>query len=249
VIAKAGGSGFWPTASNPEAVAALKLTLLLSLAVAVINAVTGTAIAWVLVRDRFRGRALVNAVIDLPFALPTNVAGLTLLALYGPNGATGIDIAFTRWAVLFALLFVTLPFVVRTVQPVLLELDTDMEEAAISLGASRFGVFRRIVLPNLLPAILSGVALAFARAVGEFGAVILISGNLPFKTEVSAVYIFGRIQSGDTHGAAVLSVILLAISFGILLTIGGFRRWATRFDREQSEARSFRISIARGQEG
>ena len=215
---------------------------------AVINAVTGTAIAWVLVRDQFRGKALVNAVIDLPFALPTIVAGLTLLALYGPHGGTGINIAFTRWAVLLSLLFVTLPFVVRTVQPVLLELDTDMEEAAVSLGASRFGVFRRIVFANLLPAILSGVALAFARAVGEFGAVVLISGNLPFKTEVSSVYIFGRIQSGDTHGAAVLSVILLAISFGILLAIGGFRRWATRHDREQAETLSFRLSAARGQE-
>jgi sulfate transport system permease protein len=247
VIAEAGGSGFWPPASTWAAVAALKLTLLLSLAVAAINAVTGTAIAWVLVRDRFPGHAFVNAVIDLPFALPTIVAGLTLLALYGPNGGTGIDIAFTRWAVLLALLFVTLPFVVRTVQPVLLELDTEMEEAAISLGASRLGVFRRIVLPNLLPAILSGVALAFARAVGEFGAVVLISGNLPFRTEVSSVYIFGRIQSGDTHGAAVLSVLLLAISFGVLLAIGGFRRFATRFDRELSE-RTFRLPIARGQE-
>ena len=213
-----------------------------------INAVTGTAIAWVLVRDQFRGKALVNAVIDLPFALPTIVGGLTLLALYGPASPLHITIAFTRTAIVLALMFETLPFVVRTVQPVLLELDTDMEEAAVSLGASRFGVFRRIVFPNLLPAILSGVALAFARAVGEFGAVVLISGNLPFKTEVSSVYIFGRIQSGDTHGAAVLSVILLAISFGILLAIGGFRRWATRHDREQAETLSFRLSAARGQE-
>jgi sulfate transport system permease protein len=245
VIARAGGSGFWPTASNPEAVAALELTLAVSAAVAVLNAATGTLIAWVLVRDRFRGRALVNAVIDLPFALPTIVAGLTLLALYGPAGGTGIDIAYTRWAVLFALLFVTLPFVVRTVQPVLLELDAEMEEAAVSLGASRLGVFRRIVVPNLLPAILSGVALAFARAVGEFGSVVLISGNLPFRTEVSSVYIFGRIQSGDTHGAAVLSVLLLAISFGVLLAIGAVRRFATRFDRGQAESRFFR---PRGQE-
>src|SRR4029077_2973683 len=197
-----------------------------------VNAVVGTATAWVLVRDDFRGKAVVNAVIDLPFALPTIVAGLTLLALYGPHGAAGINIAYTRAGVMLALLFVTLPFVVRTVQPVLLELDADMEEAAASLGASKTAIFRRIVFPNLLPAILSGVALAFARAVGEFGAVVLISGNLPFKTEVASVYIFRRIQSGDTHGAAVLSVILLAISFGILLTIGGFRRWATRFDRE-----------------
>ena len=237
VIARATGNGFWPTASNTEAVAALKLTLGLSVAVCLVNAVTGTAIAWVLVRDSFPGKNLVNAVIDLPFALPTIVAGLTLLALYGPNGGTGIDIAYTRWGVLVALLFVTLPFVVRTVQPVLLELDTDMEEAAASLGSSRFGIFRRIVFPNLLPAILSGVALAFARAVGEFGAVVLISGNLPFKTEVSSVYIFGRIQSGDTRGAAVLSVILLAISFAVLLSIGGIRRWATRHDRGEAAPR------------
>jgi len=240
VISEASGSGFWVTASNTEAVAALKLTLWLSLAVAAVNAVTGSAIAWVLVRDNFRGKPLVNAVIDLPFALPTIVAGLTLLALYGPRGGTGIDVAYTRAGVLLALLFVTLPFVVRTVQPVLIELDTEMEEAAASLGANRLAIFRRIVFPNLLPAILSGVALAFARAVGEFGAVVLISGNLPFKTEVSAVYIFGRIQSGDTHGAAVLSVILLAISFAVLLSIGGVRRWATRHDRETASRPTFR---------
>jgi sulfate transport system permease protein len=245
VIAKAGGGGFWQTASNSEAVAALKLTVGLSLGVAAVNAVAGTAIAWVLVRDRFRGQALVNAVIDLPFALPTIVAGLTLLALYGPRGGTGIDIAFTRTGVLLALLFVTIPFVVRTVQPVLRELDTEMEEAATSLGAGRLAVFRRIVFPNLLPAILSGVALAFARAMGEFGAVVLISGNLPFKTEVSAVYVFGRIQSGDTHGAAVLSVVLLAISFAVLLAIGGVRRWATKHDHETSE-RAFRVPLPRG---
>ena len=237
VISKASGSGFWPAASDAEAVAALKLTLGLALGVTVINAVAGTAIAWVLVRDRFHGQALVNAVIDLPFALPTIVAGLTLLALYGPRGGTGVNLAFTRAGVLLALLFVTLPFVVRTVQPVLLELDREMEQAAASLGANRLAVFRRIIFPNLLPAILSGVALAFARAVGEFGAVVLISGNLPFKTEVSSVYIFGRIQSGDTHGAAVLSIVLLAISFAVLLSIGVVRRWATRHDRPaESEA-------------
>jgi sulfate transport system permease protein len=142
-----------------------------------------------------------------------------------------VNVAYTRWGVLLALLFVTLPFVVRTVQPVLLELDRDMEEAAASLGASRFAIFNRIVFPNLLPAILSGVALAFARAIGEFGAVVLISGNLPFKTEVASVYVFPRLNSGDTTGAAALSVVLLAISLGVLLAIGGLRRWATRHDR------------------
>src|SRR3954449_1511240 len=214
----------WDAVTSSQAIAALKLTLVASLVVAAVNAVAGTAIAWTLVRDRFIGQSFVNALVDLPFALPTIVAGLTLLALYR-------DVAFTRWAVLLALLFVTLPFVVRTVQPVLLELDTEMEDAAASLGASRFATFRRVILPNILPAILSGVALAFARAIGEFGAVVLISGNLPFKTEVVSVYVFGRIESGDPGGAAAASVVILAISFGVLLLIGGLRRLATRHDR------------------
>ena len=225
-----GRHAFWSAVTAPQAVATLKLTLLLSLAVAAINAVTGTVIAWVLVRDRFLGKGLLNAVIDLPFALPTVVAGLTLLVLYGPNGPFGVDVAFTRTAILLALLFVTLPFVVRAVQPVLLELDREMEEAAASLGARPTAIFRRIVFPNLLPAILSGVALAFARSVGEYGSVVLISGNLPFKTEVSSVYIFKHIESNDATGAAAVSVVLLAISLGVLLAIGAFRRWRTRHD-------------------
>ena len=150
----------------------------------------GTLLAWVLVRDRFRGKGLVNALIDLPFALPTIVAGLTLLALYGPRSPIGVNVAFTQFAVLLALLFVTMPFVVRAVQPVLIEIDREMEQAALSLGASNGTVFRRIILPNLVPALLSGAALAFARAVGEFGSVILISGNIPFETQVSSVYAF-----------------------------------------------------------
>jgi sulfate transport system permease protein len=215
------------------------LTLALAGLVVVVNAIAGTALAWVLVRDKFPGQQAVNAVIDLPFALPTIVAGLTLLALYGPQGAAadplkrvGLDdgIAGTRIGLLVALLFVTLPFVVRTVQPVLLELDREMEEAAASLGAGRFAIFRRIVFPNLLPAILSGGALAFARAVGEFGAVVLISGNIPFKTEVASLYVFSR-YNGDEAGAAALSIELLLISLAVLLLIGGIRRWATRHDR------------------
>jgi sulfate transport system permease protein len=221
----------WDAITSSQATSALKLTVVASLVVAVINAVAGTAIAWTLVRDRFFGQGVVNALVDLPFALPTIVAGLTLLALYGPKSPAGVDVAFTRWAILLALLFVTLPFVVRTVQPVLLELDTEMEDAAASLGASRFATFRRVILPNILPAILSGVALAFARAVGEFGAVVLISGNLPFKTEVVSVYVFGRIESGDSGGAAAASIVILMLSFGVLLAIGGVRRWATRHDR------------------
>jgi sulfate transport system permease protein len=195
-----------------------------------INAVTGTLIAWVLVRDSFRGKAMVNSLIDLPFALPTIVAGLTLLALYGPKGPIGINVAYTRAAIVLALLFVTLPFVVRSVQPVLLELDRDMEEAAASLGASSLSIFRRIVLPNLMPAILSGVALAFARSIGEFGSVILISGNIPFKTEVASVHIFSQIESDDVTGAAAVSVLLLVISFVSLLAIDTFRKWGSKHE-------------------
>jgi sulfate transport system permease protein len=221
----------WDAVTTSQGVSALRLTLGLSLVVALVNAVAGTAIAWSLVRDRFVGQGLVNALVDLPFALPTIVAGLTLLALYGPKSPVGINAAFTRWGLLLALLFVTLPFVVRTVQPVLFELDREMEEAAASLGAGRLTTFRRIILPSILPAILSGVALAFARAVGEFGAVVLISGNLPFKTEVVSVYVFGRLESGDPGGAAAASVVILLISFGVLLAIGGLRRWVTKHDR------------------
>jgi len=222
--------GAWQAVSSPEAVAALKLTVLVSIAVALVQAVAGTAVAWTLVRDRFWGQGVVNAVIDLPFALPTIVTSLTLLALYGPRSPVGVHASFTRWAILLALLFVTLPFVVRTVQPVLVELDREMEDAAASLGASTFRIFRRVVLPNILPAILSGVALAFARAVGEFGSVVLISGNVPFKTEVASVYILGRIESGDSAGAAAVSVVLLGISLVVLLGIGAIRRRATRHD-------------------
>lgn len=226
----AGWGGFADAVREPAAASALKLTLVLSVAVSVVNAVMGTLIAWVLVRDRFVGQSAVNALVDLPFALPTIVAGLTLLALYGPQGPVGVDIAFSRTAIVVALLFVTLPFVIRTVQPVLLELDRDMEEAAASLGARPPAVFCRIVLPNLLPGVLSGVALAFARAVGEFGAVVLISGNLPFRTEVASVYIFGRIESGEPAAAAAVAVVLLVISLAALLGIGAARRYATRHD-------------------
>ncbi len=234
VVWKAGSGGrgsFWDAVSNEQAVSALKLTLAVSVVVALVNAVMGTVIAWILVRDRFRGQSAVNAVIDLPFALPTIVAGLTLLALYGPNSPVGVNVAYTRSALVLALLFVTLPFVIRTVQPVLLELDREPEEAAASLGARSLTIFHRIILPSLFPAILSGVALAFARAIGEFGAVVLISGNLPFKTEVASVYIFGRIETGDPQAAAAISSVLLTISLAALLGLGSLRRWATRHER------------------
>jgi sulfate transport system permease protein len=227
-----GGLGsFWQAITGAEAVSALELTLVLALAVAALDAVTGTLVAWVLVRDDFRGKALVNAAIDLPFALPTIVAGLTLLALCGPRSPVGVDVAYQRSGIVLALLFVTLPFVVRTVQPVLLELDLEAEEAAASLGAKPFQVFRCIVLPTVFPAILSGVALSFARAVGEFGSIVLISGNLPYRTEVASVFIFGRIESGDPRTAAAVSVLLLVVALTTLLGVGALRRRVTRHER------------------
>jgi sulfate transport system permease protein len=222
-----GAASFWDVVTSPGAIDSLKLSLGAAAVVSLINSVLGTITAWVLVRDRFRGQSIVNSIIDLPFALPTIVAGLTLIALYGPRSPVGIDVFGTRVAIGLALLFVTLPFVVRTVQPVLLELDREMEEAARSLGASEFTVFRRIVLPNILPGILSGVALAFARAVGEIGAVVLIAGNL----QVASVFIFTHIESGDRAGAASVAVVLLTISFAVLLVIGGVRRLATVHER------------------
>jgi sulfate transport system permease protein len=224
-------ASFWSVISEPEAVAALKLSLGTAVIVALVNAVLGTITAWVLVRDDFVGKSFVNALIDLPFALPTIVAGLTLLALYGPHSPVGITLTFTRTAIVLALLFVTLPFVVRTVQPVLLELDREAEEAARSLGASEARVFTSVILPNILPGILSGVALAFARAVGEIGALVLIAGNIPYKTEVASVFVFNHIQSGDESGAAAVAVVMLVISFALLLAIGGVRFLTTRHER------------------
>jgi sulfate transport system permease protein len=224
-----GGLGsFWDAVSGEQSVAALKLTVICSMIVVAINAVFGTIIAWVLVRDEFRGKAFVNALIDLPFALPTIVAGLTLLTLYGAESPVGLDVAFTRTAVVLALCFVTLPFVTRAVQPLLIELDREMEEAATSLGAGGLTVFRRIVLPNLMPGILAGVMLAFARALGEFGSLVLISGNIPFKTEVSSVFIRSQIESGNVSGAAAVSVVLLAISLLLLVAVSLLARWGSR---------------------
>jgi sulfate/thiosulfate transport system permease protein len=212
-----GGPGvFWRQVTNSEAVAAIKLTLIVSTIVVIVNAVFGTIIAWVLVRDEFPGKSVVNAMIDLPFALPTIVAGVVLLALYGKGSPLGIDVAFTRTAVGLALLFVTLPFVVRSVQPVLLELDTSMEEAAASLGAGPRTVLWRVLLPTLAPAIVSGVALSFARAIGEFGSLVLITGDLPFKTEAGSVYIFGQISNENLAGAAAVSVVLLLAALIVL---------------------------------
>ena len=223
VVSKAfdGGVGtFWSSATSSLALTALEVTIGVSLVVAGIGAVMGTLVAWVLVRDEFPGKRIVSSLIDLPFALPTIVAGLTLLALYGPSSPFGVHLAFTRAIVVVALLFVTLPFVVRSVQPVLIELDQEVEEAAASLGASNAVTLRRIVLPALRPAIVSGAALAFARSVGEIGTLVLIAG----KVQIASIVIYADIESDATQAAASLSVVLLAVSLVILVLLRRFGR-------------------------
>ena len=227
---KDGAQGFWQAISNPDAIAALKLTFGAAIVVVLINGVLGTITAWVLVRDDFRGKSVVNSVIDLPFALPTIVAGLTLLALYGPDSPVGIHVAFTRAAIVLALCFVTLPFVIRTVQPVLIELDVEMEEAARSLGAGQLTVFRRVVLPNILPGILSGSVLALARALGEIGSLVLIAGATVHDT-VASIYLFNLIQDGESSDAAAVAMVLLAAAFVLLLAVGVLRFYVTRHER------------------
>jgi sulfate transport system permease protein len=226
-----GWDGFLGSVTSPQAMAVLGLSFVGSLVVVAINAVVGTVIAWVLVRDDFRGKHAVNALIDLPFALPTIVAGLTLIALYGVRSPFGINVAYTRVAVVLALLFVTLPFVVRAVQPVLGELDREMEQAAAALGASNWTSFRLIVLPNLMPAILAGAGLGFARAIGEFGSVVLISGNIPFETEVAAVRIYSQVENDNVTAAAAIAVVLLAVSLTVLLAISVLERWSRKHDQ------------------
>jgi sulfate transport system permease protein len=225
-----GLDSFIRAVTSPQALAALQLTFLVSMAVVVVNAVMGTLIAWVLVRDDFPGKRVLNGLIDLPFALPTIVAGLTLLTLYGPRSPFGVNISYSLPAIVLALLFVTLPFVVRSVQPVLLELDRDMEEAAASLGASSPAIIRRIVLPNLVPAVLTGSALAFARCIGEFGSVVLISGNIPYRTEVASVYIIGQIEADQPGDAAAVSIVLLVASLALLTTFDVLRRRVSRHE-------------------
>jgi sulfate transport system permease protein len=225
-----GAHAFWQVVTSPEALDALELTFGAAFVVVLVNGVLGTVTAWVLVRDDFRGKSLVNAVIDLPFALPTIVAGLTLLALYGPRSPVGLHLAFTRAAIVLALCFVTLPFVVRTVQPVLIELDEEMEEAARSLGAGQLAVFRRIVLPNILPGILSGSVLALARALGEIGSIVVITNGLP-HTEVASIFIYNHVLDGYASQAAAVAMVLLGAAFVLLLAVGALRYLATRHER------------------
>ncbi|MEZ5209613.1 sulfate ABC transporter permease subunit CysT [Gordonia sp. (in: high G+C Gram-positive bacteria)] len=227
-----GWSGFWDAVTAPAALDTLRITVLLSVAVALINVVFGTVIAWVLVRDDFWGKGFVNALIDLPFALPTIVASLVLLSLYGPNSPIDVHLAATQPGVILALTFVTLPFVVRQVQPVLMELDRDVEEAAAVLGARNATIFVRIVLPALAPPILTGMGLAFTRAIGEFGSVVLIGGNIPGKTQVASQYIQQQIEVDEPVAASSVSVILLLIAFLVLLVL----RIAGRVQQRREEA-------------
>ena len=232
-----GLSALWADITLPQALFSLRLTIVTAFIMVLINIVTGTATAWVLVRYSFPGKQVMDALIDLPFAMPTIVAGIMLVALYGPRSVIGsflqghnIEVMFNTPGIILALLFVTFPFVVRAVQPVLIELDQDMEEAAKTLGASSATIFFRIVLPSLMPSILTGAALSFSRALGEFGSIIMVAGNIPFRTQVASVYIYGEIESYNPQGALGLSVVLLFFSFAILLLLNFIQYWNRRHE-------------------
>lgn len=231
ILAKTASGGwgpFWQTVTNKQTAAAIQLTVTQAALVTVLNVVMGTMIAWVLVRDRFRGKRVLDVVIDIPFALPTIVAGLVLLSLYGPNSPLGFNIANTRFAVFLAFAFVTLPFVVRTVQPVLEELEPEVEQAAASLGASRFTTFWRIILPALTPAITAGAALSFARAISEYGSLVLLSGNLAFRTEVTSVRILTYVENGDFAAASAVASVLLVVALVVIVLLDVIQRKVAR---------------------
>ncbi len=228
---------FWQIATDPVALSTYEVTFVTALVTALINAVFGTLIAWVLVRFDFPLKRIVDASIDLPFALPTAVAGLTLATVYSQNGwigsllaPLGIQIAFTRWGVGVAMLFISLPFVVRAVQPVLQEMEKDIEEAAWSLGATQLQTFWRVILPPLLPALLTGIALGFSRAVGEFGSIVIVAANIPFRDLITSVLVFQRLEQYDYAGATVLGTVLLAISLLVLVGINVIQAWRKRYE-------------------
>ena len=230
-----GWGGFWEVATNERVLASLRVTFVASFAAAVMNAIFGLVIAWVLVRYTFPGKRLVDALVDLPFALPTAVAGITLAMLYAPNGWIGhyfaehdIKIAYTPLGIVVALTFIGLPFVVRTVQPVLADVEAEIEEAAASLGASRWDVFRRVIFPSIYPALLTGFALAFARSIGEYGSVIFIAGNMPFISEIAPLLIVAKLEQYDYAGATAIALVMLIISFALLLAINGLQWWRNR---------------------
>jgi sulfate/thiosulfate transport system permease protein len=230
-----GPAAFWSTVTSPRVVASYELSFGASLVGAAINAVFGLAVAWVLVRYRFPGQRLVDALVDLPFALPTAVAGIALTALYAENGwlgkplaDMGIKVAYTRLGITLALTFIGLPFVVRTLQPVIADLDPEVEEAAASLGASRAQTFLRVILPALFPAWVTGFALAFARAVGEYGSVVFIAGNMPMKTEITPLLIITKLEQYDYAGATAIALVMLVASFALLLFINVLQNWSAR---------------------
>ncbi|MCV7194779.1 sulfate ABC transporter permease subunit CysT [Mycolicibacterium brumae] len=231
--AKGGWAAFWAAVTSNAALESFRVTIGVSFGVAAVNAVAGLLVAWVLTRDDFPGKRLVDTVIDLPFALPTIVASLVMLALYGPHSPLGIQLQHTKWGIGVALLFVTLPFVVRSVQPVLIELDQEVEQAAASLGANGRTIFIKVVLPALLPALLSGAGLAFSRAIGEYGSVVLIGGAIPGETEVSSQWIRTLIENDDPTGAAAISIVLLSISFTVLFIL---RTVGSRAARREEQA-------------
>ncbi|GAA4683871.1 sulfate ABC transporter permease subunit CysT [Nocardioides nanhaiensis] len=231
IVATAGENGlgrYIDVLRNPQTWAAVQLTVGQALLVTLVNVVVGTVIAWVLVRDHFPGKAILDVVIDIPFALPTIVAGLVLLALYGPDSPLGVNWAFSEMAVTLALAFVTLPFVVRTVQPVLEELESDVEEAAASLGARPLTTFRRVILPSLVPAITAGAALSFARAISEYGSLVLLSGNLPFRTEVVSVRVLTFIENGNNASAAALASVMLFVALVVIVLLDIVQRRVSR---------------------
>jgi sulfate/thiosulfate transport system permease protein len=226
---------FWKAVSHPQVVASYKLSFGASLIGATINLIFGSLVAWVLVRYRFPGKKLIDALVDLPFALPTAVAGIALVTLYASSGwvgqyleIAGIKVAYTQLGVVIALTYIGLPFVVRTVQPVLEDLEAEREEASASLGASRFTTIRRVILPSLLPALLTGYALAFARAVGEYGSVVFISGNMPYRTEITPLLIVAKTEQYDYNGAAAIGTVMLLAAFALLLLINGLQWWTSR---------------------
>jgi sulfate/thiosulfate transport system permease protein len=230
IQASAGGwSAYWEALTSPQTLAALRLTVGQAVLVTAVNVVMGTTIAWVLVRDQFPGKQLLEVVIDIPFALPTIVAGLVLLSLYGPSSPLGVNWANTRIAVLLAFLFVTLPFIVRTVQPVLLELEQEVEEAAASLGANRPTTFRLVILPSLAPAITAGAALSFCRAISEYGSLVLLSGNLPYSTEVASVRILSSVEGDQLTEAAAVASILLLVALVVIITLDLISRRVARY--------------------
>lgn len=230
-----GLGGFWDVVTSERVVASLRVTFVTSFAAAVINAFFGLVVAWVLVRYRFPGKRLVDALVDLPFALPTAVAGIVLATLYAPNGWVGqyfaahdIKVAYTPLGIVVALTFIGLPFVVRTVQPVLADVEAEVEEAAASLGAGRWDVFRRVIFPAIYPALLTGFALAFARAIGEYGSVIFIAGNMPYISEIAPLLIVAKLEQYDYAGATAIAVAMLLISFALLLCINALQWWSSR---------------------